>query len=88
MKVEVEVENLDDLAAALEAGADIVMLDNFTIPAMQDAVRMAKGRTILEASGNVTADTIRQIAETGVDYISVGWITHSAPTLDVSLEFA
>lgn len=87
MKVEVEIERVDDLESVIEAGADIVMLDNMTPAEMRRAVQDAAGRVELEASGGITLETIRDVAETGVDYISVGWITHSAPALDVALDF-
>jgi nicotinate-nucleotide pyrophosphorylase (carboxylating) len=87
MKVEVEIESLDDLTAVIEAGADIVMLDNMAPAEMRRAVEIAGGRVALEASGGITLGTIREVAETGVDFISVGWITHSAPALDVALDF-
>ena len=85
LKIEVEVETLQDLAAAVEAGADIVMLDNMSVDDMRKAVRMVQGRLLLEASGGVTLDTVRTIAGTGVDLISVGALTHSAAAVDISL---
>ena len=85
--VEVEIEHLTDLEPAIEAGADIVMLDNMSPARMREAVRLARGRCALEASGGVSLATVRRIADTGVDFISVGWITHSAPALDVALDF-
>jgi nicotinate-nucleotide pyrophosphorylase (carboxylating) len=88
LKIEVEVSTLDELAEALEAGADIVMLDNMDVPTMRDAVAMTAGRALLEASGGITLGTIGEIAATGVDLISVGALTHSAPALDISLDFA
>ena len=87
VKVEVEIERLGDLEAAIEAGADIVMLDNMSVGTMRRCVERAAGRCLLEASGGVTKRKVRRIAETGVDFISVGWITHSAPSLDVALDF-
>lgn len=84
-KIEIEVESLRDLEQALEAGADIVMLDNMSVPDMREAVRIANGKAMLEASGGVTLDNVREIAETGVDIISVGALTHSAPAADISL---
>ena len=87
MKVEVEIESLASLEAVIDAGADIVMLDNMDPETMQAAVRQADGRCVLEASGGITLETVREVAETGVDLISVGWITHSAPALDVALDF-
>jgi nicotinate-nucleotide pyrophosphorylase (carboxylating) len=90
MKVEVEVDGLDQLDEALAAGPDVIMLDNFTLPMLREAVDRAKassfGRPVLEASGGVTLETVRGIAETGVDVISVGALTHSAPALDVGLD--
>lgn len=85
-KIEVEVENLNDLKEALKGGADIVMLDNMTIEEMKESVKLAKGKVILEASGNINLNNVRAIAETGVDLISVGAITHSAPAVDISMK--
>lgn len=87
VKVEVEVDDLAGLEEALRHGADIVMLDNMSTADMKRAVDINKGRAVLEASGNVTLETARAIAETGVDIISSGWITHSAPNLDLGLDF-
>jgi nicotinate-nucleotide pyrophosphorylase (carboxylating) len=87
VKVEVEITRLDQLEAVITAGADVVMLDNFELDAMRAAVAAARGRVPLEASGGVTAATVAAIAATGVDLISAGWITHSAPALDVALDF-
>jgi len=87
LKVEAEVRNLTQLEEAISAGADAVLLDNMTIADLRKAVQMAAGRVVLEASGGVTLQNVRQIAETGVDLISVGALTHSAPALDISLEF-
>ncbi len=86
MKIEVECATLQQVHEALEAGADIIMLDNMTLDDLREAVRIAKGRAYLEASGGVRLDTVRQIAETGVDAISVGALTHSAPAIDIKLE--
>lgn len=86
--LEVEVDTLDQLEEALEAGADAVLLDNMSIPDLERAVACAGGRVTLEASGGITPETIRDVAATGVDVISVGWITHSAPALDVGLDFS
>jgi nicotinate-nucleotide pyrophosphorylase (carboxylating) len=83
--VEIECETLDEVREAVEAGAPRVLLDNITVEEMREAVAIAAGRTELEASGNVSLDTVRAIAETGVDFISVGALTHSAPALDLSL---
>ncbi|EJL6397423.1 carboxylating nicotinate-nucleotide diphosphorylase [Vibrio navarrensis] len=85
--VEVETENLDELRQAIEAGADIIMLDNFTIEMMREAVAINAGRAALENSGNVTLDTICEYAETGVDYISVGALTKHIKAMDLSMRF-
>ena len=86
-RVAVEIDRLDQLDEALEAGAESVLLDNFTLNDLRTAVGRAKGRGVaLEASGGVTLETVREIAETGVDVISVGAITHSAPNLDLGLD--
>ncbi|MFJ3457451.1 carboxylating nicotinate-nucleotide diphosphorylase [Scandinavium goeteborgense] len=85
--VEVEVESLEELQAALKAGADIIMLDNFDIEQMREAVGITNGKAQLEVSGNVTFDTIRKFAETGVDYISVGALTKHVQALDLSMRF-
>ncbi|WP_113674917.1 carboxylating nicotinate-nucleotide diphosphorylase [Vallitalea guaymasensis] len=87
MKVEIEVENLDGLKEALNAEADIIMLDNMTINMMKEAVSIAKGKAVLEASGNVDLDRVKEIAETGVDIISVGALTHSVKAMDISMKF-
>lgn len=87
VKIEVEVETLDQLSELLSVGADIVLLDNMGLDDLRAAVELVDGAMVTEASGGVTADTVRAIAETEVDVISVGWITHSAPTLDVALDF-
>ncbi|HSM43320.1 MAG TPA: carboxylating nicotinate-nucleotide diphosphorylase [Afifellaceae bacterium] len=86
VKIEVEVDTLDQLREALPAGPDIVMLDNMDPETMREAVAINAGRAVLEASGNVTLDGIARIAESGVDFISSGWITHSAPVLDLGLD--
>lgn len=86
VKIEIEVDTLTQLEEVLREGADIVLLDNMSTDDLKTAVSMAKGKAILEASGNVTVETVRAIAETGVDVISSGWITHSAPTLDLGLD--
>ena len=83
--VEIECQTLDDVRAAVEAGAPRILLDNMTHEELRAAVEVAGGRAELEASGNVTLETVRAIAETGVDVISVGALTHSAPALDLSL---
>jgi len=87
VKVEVEVDSLAELQEALKLGVDTVLLDNFGLDDLKRAVEFTAGRAVLEASGNVTLQTVRAIAETGVDYISSGAITHSAPSLDVGLDF-
>ncbi len=85
-KIEIEVENLDMLAEALEAGADIIMLDNMSTEDMRTAVKMVKGKAETECSGNVTKENIARLADIGVDYVSSGALTHSAPILDLSLK--
>ncbi len=87
VKIQIEVDGLDQLEDALANGADVILLDNFEPETMKRAVEINKGRAVLEASGNITIDTVRTVAETGVDVISSGWITHSAPNLDVGLDF-
>jgi len=87
LRVEIEVENLDQLDEALDAGADIVMLDNFSIEMLKAAVERVGDRCLLEASGGVELSTVRQIAETGVHLISCGALTHSARSIDMSMEF-
>jgi nicotinate-nucleotide pyrophosphorylase (carboxylating) len=87
VKIEVECDRLEQVVRAVDAGADIVLLDNMSIAEMSECVRVAGGRAILEASGGVTMATIRAIAETGVDWISVGALTHSAPSMDLALDF-
>lgn len=86
LKIEVEVRGLDELDEALAAGADIVLLDNMAPDLLRAAVARTDGRALLEASGGITPDNLRAIAETGVDYISLGALTHSAPALDISLD--
>ena len=86
VKVEVEVEDLDQVTEALDAGAELLLLDNMDHEQMAEATRMARGRALTEASGNVTLETVRSVAETGVDIISVGALTHSARALDISLD--
>ncbi len=85
-KIEVEVEDLDMLREALAAGADIIMLDNMSVEDMREAVKLAKGRAETECSGNVTKENIARLVDIGVDYISSGALTHSAPILDLSLK--
>jgi nicotinate-nucleotide pyrophosphorylase (carboxylating) len=86
VKIEVEVDTLEQLEEALEMGVDAVLLDNMSIETLERAVGMARGRAITEASGGITPKTAPAIAATGVDLLSVGWITHSAPALDVALD--
>jgi len=86
VKVEVEVDTLDQLDEALAAGADAVLLDNMPLDVLRRAVERARGRAITEASGGITPGTAAAVAATGVDLISVGWLTHSAPALDVALD--
>ena len=86
IKVEIEVETIKDLEEALDAGADLVLLDNMEPEQMETAVRLASGRAVVEASGGITLETVREIAKTGVDIISVGALTHSAPSLNISLD--
>ena len=85
--VEVEVETLEELREALAAAADIILLDNFTPASLSEAVAINLGRAKLEASGGITLDNIRRIAETGVDYISVGGITKDLQAVDLSMRF-
>lgn len=85
IKIEVETTNLEEVKLALEGGADIIMLDNMSPQLMTEAVGLINGKAKIEASGNITAANIREVAETGVDYISVGAITHSVHALDMSL---
>lgn len=87
VKIEVEVDDHDQLVECLSLGVEVILLDNFSIDEMWQAVETTAGRALLEASGRVTDDNVRAIAETGVDLISSGWITHSAPALDVGLDF-
>ena len=85
-KIEVEVENLDMCREALQAGADIIMLDNMSVEDMKKAVKMIDGKALTECSGNVTKENIKNITDTGVDFVSSGALTHSAPILDLSLK--
>ena len=87
LKVEVEADNLTQVAQAVEAGADIILLDNMTNEMMREAVQSVQGCALLEASGGVNLKTVRGKAETGVDFISVGALTHSAPSVDIGLDF-
>ena len=85
-KIEVEVESLDMLREALEAGADIIMLDNMSVEEMKEAVKLCKGKAETECSGNVTKENVARLVDIGVDYISSGALTHSSPILDLSLK--
>ncbi|HEX7542229.1 MAG TPA: carboxylating nicotinate-nucleotide diphosphorylase [Anaerolineales bacterium] len=87
LAIEVEARNLEDVREALTIGVERILLDNMTPENMAEAIRLTAGRAKLEASGNVTLDTVRRIAETGVDYISVGALTHSAKVFDVSFDY-
>ncbi len=88
VKIEVEVDTLAELEEALSQGVDAVLLDNMPVEILAQGVRMAKGRALTEASGGITPANAAAIAATGVDLLSVGWITHSSPALDVSLDVA
>jgi nicotinate-nucleotide pyrophosphorylase (carboxylating) len=88
VKIELEVDTLDQLAEALEVGVDAVLLDNMTPETLRRAVAMVDGRAVTEASGRITLETAPAVAATGVDLISCGWITHSAPILDLGLDIA
>lgn len=85
-KIEIEVENLEEAEEAVNAGASILLLDNMSIDDMKEAVKKFHGKVLLEVSGNVTLQNVEEIAKTGIDYISIGALTHSAPGLDLSLE--
>jgi nicotinate-nucleotide pyrophosphorylase (carboxylating) len=85
-QVEVEVGTVSEALEAVEAGADIVMLDNMNLEDMRKAVKSIRGRALIEASGGITLDNVRAVAETGVDFISIGALTHSVRALDISLE--
>ena len=85
-KIEVEVENMDMVKEAVEAGADIIMLDNMSHDEMHEAVKFINGRALTECSGNVTKENVAKLVDIGVDYISSGALTHSAPILDLSLK--
>ena len=86
VKLEVEVDTLDQLDEALEAGVDAVLLDNMSPETLREAVRRCRGRALTEASGGIRPENVRAVAETGVDLVSLGWLTHSAPALDVALD--
>jgi nicotinate-nucleotide pyrophosphorylase (carboxylating) len=87
IKIEVECDRVEQVVRAVDAKADIILLDNMSPPVLAECVRLVAGRAILEASGGVTLSTVRAIADTGVDWISVGALTHSAPSLDLGLDF-
>ena len=87
LKIEIEVDRLDQISEAIAAGADIILLDNMSTEDLRNAVAMIDGRAVVEASGGVNLGTIAEIAATGVDLISVGALTHSAPALDIGLDF-
>jgi len=87
IRIEVEASSLLQVREALAAGADMIMLDNMPVQTMQQAVQLTAGRVPLEASGNMTLDRVRAVAETGVDYLSVGALTHSARAIDISMDF-
>jgi len=86
IRVEVEVESLDQVREAVDAGAHIIMLDNMPVDMMREAVGIIAGRASIEASGGITLETVRAVAETGVDLISIGGLTHSTDALDISLD--
>lgn len=85
-KIEIEAENLDMVKEAVEAGADIIMLDNMKPEMMKEAIRIIDGRAETECSGNVTRENVERLVSIGVDYISSGALTHSSPILDISLK--
>jgi nicotinate-nucleotide pyrophosphorylase (carboxylating) len=85
MKIEVETSSMEQVRECLSCSVDIIMLDNMDPAMMREAVKLAGGRSLLEASGGITLANVRQIAETGVDYISIGALTHSAPACDISM---
>jgi len=87
VRIEIEVDTLDQLKEALDIGVEAVLLDNMPPAVLSEAVEINQGRAALEASGGITLDTAASVAATGVDYISVGWITHSAPCLDIGLDY-
>jgi nicotinate-nucleotide pyrophosphorylase (carboxylating) len=87
MQLEVECDHRDQVEAALEAGADVILLDNMSCDEMRACVEMVSGAATLEASGGITLENVRAVAETGVDWISIGALTHSAPSLDLALDF-
>jgi nicotinate-nucleotide pyrophosphorylase (carboxylating) len=88
VKIEIETSDLNQVKEAIEAGADIIMLDNMDIPAIKQAVGIIAGRSLVEVSGNVTLESVRPLADTGVDIISAGALTHSAPNVDLSMRIS
>ena len=86
VKIEVETRTLDEVREALSVGAEVIMLDNMSCETMAEAVKLADGRALLEASGGITTETIRRVAETGVDIISLGALTHSVTAFDISMK--
>ncbi|MBC8036622.1 MAG: nicotinate-nucleotide diphosphorylase (carboxylating), partial [Rhizobiales bacterium] len=86
VKIEIEVDSLDQLREALDLGADVVLLDNMPLEMLRAAVELARGRAITEASGGINPKTAAGVAATGVNFLSMGWLTHSAPSLDVALD--
>ena len=87
IKVEVEADTVQQAQSAAEAGADIILLDNMSYDELRQSVELINGRSSTEASGGITMDTVREVAETGVDYISIGALTHSAPSVDIGFNF-
>jgi nicotinate-nucleotide pyrophosphorylase (carboxylating) len=87
IKIEVECDRIDQVRLAIDAGADVIMLDNMDLADLREAVKLVNGRAVTEASGGITLDKVKAIAETGVNWISVGALTHSAPALDLALDF-
>jgi nicotinate-nucleotide pyrophosphorylase (carboxylating) len=86
-RIEIECERVDQVRAALDAGADVVLLDNMSPEELSECVALAQGRALTEASGGINLQTVRRVAETGVDWISIGALTHSAISLDIALDF-
>ncbi|MCK5767217.1 MAG: nicotinate-nucleotide diphosphorylase (carboxylating), partial [Candidatus Atribacteria bacterium] len=86
VKIEIEVENLSQLKEVLEESVDIIMLDNMDLTTMRKAVEMSRGKVLLEASGGITLKTIKAVAQTGINLISVGSLTHSVKSLDINME--
>ena len=87
LKIEVEADTVEQAKTAAEAGADIILLDNMSCEELSQSIELISGRSKTEASGGITMDTVREIAETGVDYISIGALTHSAPAVDIGFDF-